>query len=169
MKRLFILALFLPFAAAAQQCDIKTEKDQFTQLPKLTTGFIPFGQGLNRFLLSIDATKTEVDFFFALNSGSEGRCFNDASIATVVYDGGRIKANFRNTGSMNCEGLFHFSFRNTTITPSALNKLSTTKLVSIKWVDSNKKEIVYEFTDEEKALFMERVGCLIKESKTLLQ
>ncbi len=168
MKRLFFLLAFLPLAAAAQDCGVKKEVDQFTQLPKYTTGFMPFGQGLSRFLLSVDATKTEVDFFFALNSGSEGRCFNDASQAQVSYEGTRLKATFKNTGSMNCEGLFHFTFRNTTTTPSALNRLATIKVDSFKWIDSNKKEVVYELTEEEQALLMERVACLIKEAKTLL-
>lgn len=168
MKRLFFLLAFLPFAAAAQDCGVKKEVDQFTQLPRFTTGFMTLGQGLNRFLLSVDATKTEVDFFFALNSGSEGKCFNDASQAMVVYEGTKLKATFRNTGSMNCEGTFHFSFRNTTATPSALNRLATLKVDSFKWVDSNKKEWVYELTEDEQTLLMERVACLIKEAKTLL-
>lgn len=168
MKRLFFLLALLPLAAAAQDCPIKKEKDQFSQQPKFTTGFMPFGQGLSRFLLSVDATKSEVDFFFALNSGSEGRCFNEASNVQVAYEGSRVKATYKNTGSMNCEGLFHFTFRNTTTTPSALAKLGTAKVASFKWIDSNKKEVVYELTDAEKSLLMERVACIIKEAKTLL-
>lgn len=168
MKPLFFLLALLPLAAAAQDCTIKKETDQFTQQPKYTTGFIPLGQGLNRFLLSVDATKTEIDFFFALNNGADGKCFNDASQAIVSYEGTRLKATFKNTGSMNCEGLFHFTFRNTTATPSALTRLATLKVDSFKWIDSNKKEVTYELTEAEQALLMERVACLIKEAKSLL-
>jgi len=168
MKRLFFLLAFLPLAAAAQDCGVKKEVDQFTQQPRFTTGFIPFGQGLNRFLLSVDATKAEVDFFFALNSGSEGKCFNESSQTVVSYEGTKLKATFKNTGSMNCEGNFHFTFRNTTATPSALNRLATIKIDSFKWVDSNKKEYIYELTEQEQTLLMERIACLVKEAKTLL-
>ena len=69
---------------------------------------------------------------------------------------------------MNCEGLFHVTFRNTTVTPSALNRLATLKVDSFKWTDNSKKDVVYELTEAEQALLMERVGCLIKEAKTLL-
>ena len=168
MKHLFFLLFALPLAAAAQDCGVKKEVDQFTQQPKVTTGFMPFGQGMSRFLLSVDANNKEVDFFFALNSGSTGKCFDDASTATVFYEGTRLKATYKNTGSMNCEGLFHFTFRNTATTPSALQRLATTKLSKIVWLDNNKKEIVYELTDAEKELLMKRVDCLLKEAKTLL-
>ena len=168
MKQLFFLLAFLPLAAAAQDCSIKKEADQFTQLPKLTTGFIPFAEGSKRFLLSVDATKTEIDFFVALNNGSEGKCFNDASTAQVFYEGSKLKATFKNTGSMNCEGLFHFSFRNVATTPSALQRLATQKITGITLLDTNKKEIKLEFTPAEQQMLMERVGCLIKESKSLL-
>lgn len=169
MKHLFFLLALLPLFAKAQDCSIKKEADQFTQLPKLTTGFMPFGQGSKRYLVSVDATKTDVDFFFALNNGSEGICFNDASSAVILYEGSKLKATFKNTGSMNCEGLFHFTFRNVVATPSALQRLGTLKIASVTLLDTNKKEIKLEMTDEEKALLMDKVACLIKESKTLLK
>lgn len=169
MKHLFFLLALLPLFSHAQDCTIKKESDQFTQQPKLTTGFMPFGQGVQRYLLSVDATKTDIDFFFALNNGTEGKCFNDASTATIFYEGSKLKAAYKNTGSMNCEGLFHFTFRNVATTPSALQRLATLKIANITLLDTNKKEIKLELTDAEKTLLMEKIACLIKESKTLLK
>ncbi len=169
MKHIIALLFVLPLFSAAQECKIKKEVDQFTSEPKLTTGFIPFNEGLDRVLLSIDANSREIDFFFAFNSAGDQKCFDDASTATILYEGTRLKTNFKNTGSMNCEGLFHFTFRNTPTTASALQRLATSKVSTIRLTGSNNKVIDINLKDEEKELLMKMVSCMTQEAKTLLK
>ena len=168
MKRFFLVVLLLPVFAMAQDCKIKKEVDQFSQQPKFTTGFLPLNEGMNRVLLSIDANNKEIDFFFAFNKGVAGKCFDDASTATVLYEGTRVKGNFRNTGSMNCDGLFHFTFKNTPTTQSALQRLATTKVASIQLTGTDKKVIEIVLKEEEKLMLMQMISCISKEAKTLL-
>jgi hypothetical protein len=124
---------------------------------------------MDRVLLSIDANSKEIDFFFALNNAGESRCFDDASTATILYEGSKVKTNFKNSGSMNCEGLFHFTFRNTPTTASALQKLATTKVSTIRITGSNKKAIDINLKEEEKQMLLQMVSCMTKEAKTLLK
>src|SRR5215212_3160278 len=104
MKYLFIILCCLPIGLYAQDCTLKKEKDQFSQQERLTTGFMQ----LTNCRLSITADSKELDFFF---SAGADKCFDENATLTVVYDDGHSKTNFRNTGSMNCEGLFHFTVR----------------------------------------------------------
>src|SRR5687768_2835608 len=99
MKQILLCILLLPALAYSQECKLKKTKDQFSQEPKISTGFISF----NNSLLSIDANKKEIDFFFSLKNTNESKCFDDASVATFVFEG-KLKSNFKNTGTMNCEG-----------------------------------------------------------------
>lgn len=166
MKHFLFCLLCLPFFAVAQDCVVKKEKDQFSQEPKVSTGFVPY-KTLKRFQLSLDGTKKEIDFFFNLG-GAEGQCFDDQSTAVVTFEGGRLKSTFKNTGSMNCEGLFHFTFKNMAVTPSILQRLATKKVVSIKLIGSNKSEIDLVFNEQQQEQLMQAVNCIITESKTLL-
>src|SRR5687768_11882353 len=126
MKQLLACLLLLPAFSFAQDCNLKKTKDQFSQEPKLSTGFVPF----SAISLSIDADSKEIDFLFSINNKSEEKCFDDASTISFVFDG-KQKANFRNTGTMNCQGLFHVTFKNVATTPSPLQRLSSKKITSI--------------------------------------
>jgi hypothetical protein len=167
MKYIFAAIFFLPLGLFAQDCTLKKEIDKFSQQPKVTTGFFPLSSGTDKVLVSIDATATDIDILFALNNGGEQRCFDDASTAQVQYDSTRLKTNYRNSGSMNCEGLFHFTYRNTPVPPSNLVKLSTTRVGSIRFTGNNKTVTEVQLTEADKVKLMDLVGCMIKEAQTL--
>ena len=167
MKYIFAAIFLLPLSVFAQDCKLKTEIDKFSQQPKLTTGFFPLSTGLNKVLVSIEATATDIDFLFALNNGGDQRCFDDASTAQVSFDSTRLKSNYRNSGSMNCEGLFHFNFRNVATTPSNLKKLSITKVASIRFTGNNKTITDVTLTEEDKVRLRDMTGCIIKEAQAL--
>src|SRR5215203_1292038 len=138
MKYIFAALFILPLGLVAQECTIKKEVDKFSNQPKVTTGFFPLSSGSDKVLLSIEATATDIDFLFALNNGGDQRCFDDASTAQINYDSTRVKTAYRNSGSMNCEGLFHFNYRNTPTLPSNLVKLSKARVASIRFTGNNK-------------------------------
>jgi hypothetical protein len=160
MKYILLYALLLPFALSAQECKLKNEKDQFTQQPRITTGFMP----LNSSKLSITADSKELDFFIALSGDN---CFDDASTLTILFEDGRTKTNFRNSGSMNCEGLFHFTIRNTPTSNSNLTRLETKKVKSLK-LTNGKTITEIELTEEQKTRLQALAVCISKEAKTLL-
>ena len=166
----FIIALFflVPFSIHAQDsCQLKKETDPFTHQTRISTGFVPFTVNGIQLAVSIDATNTEVDFFFWIKK--DGKCFDDASMVQVNYDGERLKASYKNTGSMNCEGAFHFTFRNTPNTPSNLERLTRRKIASMKFNGPNKDVTDLVFTEEQKQKLMRMAACVVRESKTLLK
>ncbi len=169
MKYFIAVDFLLPFSVLAQDCKIEKEADHVSLAPKLTTGFIPFNAGINRTLLSIDATNKEIDFFFALNNGADAKCFDANSTATINFEGERMKANFKNTGSMNCEGLFHFTFKNGTVTPTILQRLGTKKVSSILFTGNNKTMVTLTLNEKDQEKLMNLVNCMITESKTLVK
>jgi hypothetical protein len=162
MKYCFSLLLMLPFFSRAQDCHLKTSKDPYTKEIKISTGFI----SLTGSQLSVEATKSEIDFMFSLEGG---KCFDDASTASVFYEGTRLKTNFKNSGTMNCDGLFHFTFRNTNPSPSALQNLAIKKISSIRFKDNTKKETGVTLTSEQQQMLMNLTNCIITEAKKLLQ
>ena len=161
MKYRLILLILLPFFSRAQDCNLQTSKDPYTKEIKISTGLI----SLNTGQYSIEATKSGIDFMFVL----EGKCFDDASTASVYYEGSRLRTNFRNSGTMNCDGLFHFSFRNTNPFPSALQNLATRKVASIRFKDNTNKETGILFTAEQQQIFQNLTSCIMTEAKKLLQ
>ncbi len=165
MNKLFLPLFWLSFSCAAQDCKLKKEVDPFTHITKISTGFVSFANGNVRASLSIDATAAEIDFFFWLTN--EGKCFDETSTAVVNYEGDRVKANFKNAGTMNCEGAFHLNFRNTAVTPTALERLATKKINTIILSGNNKAITNLVFTPEQKQRLMDMAACVIKESKTL--
>jgi hypothetical protein len=136
------IALFLlfPLYSLGQNCNLKTERDPYTKELKISTGFIKLNPEAGNIRLSIEATSTEIDFLFVLQDGKQSLCFDKQSTATVFYDGTRLKSNIKNAGSMNCEGLFQFNFKNSESTPSLLKNLAERKLGSIKFTTTNKTE-----------------------------
>jgi len=145
----------------AQDCKLKTRKDPYTKEIRISTGFI----SLNGGQVSIEASKSEIDFMFSLGSG---KCFDDACTAAAFFEGSKIKTNFKNNGTMNCDGLFHFTFRNTNPSPSALQNLGIKKITSIRFKDNSKKEITVTLTVEQQQTLMNLTGCIINEAKKLL-
>ncbi|HUQ97634.1 MAG TPA: hypothetical protein VM010_08210 [Chitinophagaceae bacterium] len=161
MKFLYTFFLLFPIALAAQDCGLKTEKDQFTQQERLTTGFIP----LTNAKISITADDKDIDFFIMAASD---KCFDEASTASVVFDDGRTKANFRNSGSMNCEGLYHFTIRNTTTPNTNLQRMATKKIKAI--VLTNGKIVTSILLNEaQQQQVLTAAACMAKEANTLLK
>ncbi|MEI9807947.1 MAG: hypothetical protein WDO16_08790 [Bacteroidota bacterium] len=97
------------------------------------------------------------------------KCFNDASVAVVFYEGTKVKANFRNNGSVNCDGFFHIIFKNAAATNSLLQRLITQKIVSIQFTGTNKALTTVTLSPEEQQKVMDLAGCLVKEAKTLVK
>jgi hypothetical protein len=166
MKSLLLLVFLVPLFLSAQNCELKKEKDPFTQQPQLSTGFIRFSAWGGRFSLNMVADAKEVKLLFSLG---EGNCFDDESSATLTFDGTRTKSTQRNATAMNCDGIFTIVFRNSTTTPSVLQKMTQQNLTSIVLTDNNKKKIDITLKDEEKQKIVEKLGCLVKEAKGLIQ
>jgi hypothetical protein len=166
MKNWFFLLLILPFASFAQDtCGLKKSKDPFTNQTKLTTGFKDFGGSAGPVSISADATPTEIDFFIWLKA--PGKCFDLESTAQVVWEGERSKATFRNAGSINCEGAFHFSFKNTPTPNSWLRKMIAKKIATIKLIGNNNAETIITLTEEQKNTFQRMAICIANEGKEL--
>ena len=161
MKYCLGLLILLPFYAFAQDCKLKTRKDPYTREIRVSSGFIQLGETQ----VSIEASKSEIDFMFSLGSG---KCFDDASTAAVFFDGTKLKTNFKNNGTMNCDGLFHFTFRNTNPAPSSLQNFVTKKITSIRFKDNTKKETSVTLTVEQQQTLTTLTSCIINEAKKLL-
>ncbi len=165
MKKLLALVLLGPFFSFAQDdCKLKKTKDQFSQEPKLSTGFVPFSAAA----LSIDADAKEIDFLFSITNKSEEKCFDDASTISFVFEG-KQKSNFRNTGTMNCQGLFHVTFKNLATTPSALQRLVTKKITAISLTGNNKTVTTVSLGPQQQQELMDLIACVVKEGKTLIK
>lgn len=166
MKKVLFLILCLPFLASAQDsCQLKKETDPFTHQTKITTGFVNFVNNGVQLSISIDATPTEIDFFLWFNK--DNKCFDDQSTIQVNYEGDRLKGNFRNSGSMNCEGAFHFSFRNTPNAPGTLQRLTDKKVASFHITGPNKTVTDVMFTQEQKDTFLQMAKCVVQQSKAI--
>ena len=161
MKLMLSMLLILPVLANAQECKLINEKDPYTKEVKLSSGAMTL-QGA---ILTIDADKKEIDFFFELS----GKCFNDMSTAVIYFENTRVKTTWRNAGSMNCDGYFHFKFRNGLTTPTALTKLETQKVSQFVFKGNDDKEVIVTLTPTQQQALQQAVGCINKESKTLAQ
>lgn len=167
MKFILAFALLLPFASFSQDCQLRKEIDQFSQKPRLTTGFIQLGSG--QVSLSIDATATDIDFLFTFTNKNNPNCFDDLSTASFSFDSTRSKGNYRNSGAMNCDGIFHINFRNSTTIPSGLTRLANSKTTSIKFTGTGKNVTEITLTPQEKEQLAKWVSCIAAEAKTLIQ
>jgi len=161
MKYCTLIFILFPFALHSQDCNLKSSKDPYTREIKISTGLIPLNSGQ----FSIEASKSQIDFMFVI----EGKCFDDASTAAVFFEGTRSKTNLKNSGTMNCDGLFHFTFRNTDPAQSSLINLGSKKITSIRFKDNTNKETGISFTAEQQQLFEDLTNCIISGSKKLLQ
>ncbi len=163
MKRISFVILLFPLFLNAQDCKLKRQTDVYTKEQTISTGFIPL-EGAS---LSIDASKTEIDMLFSV-TGTD-KCFTDASTAAIFFEGTKFKQTQRNGGSMNCEGLFHFIFRNGTTAPVLLRKLSTQKIEKIVFTGNNKKETIVTLTPEQRQMVMDLAACMVKEAPALIK
>jgi hypothetical protein len=165
MKYLIAIIFLLPILSSAQDsagCKMSREIDPFTKEIKLSTGFIQ----LDGASVTIDATKTEIDFLFSVEGAD--RCYDNNSTAVIFFEGTKVKLTARNGGSMNCEGLFHFIFKNSTSSTSLLTKLMTMKINHIVFTGNNKKEANIELKPVDQDVFMTLANCLVTDAKKLL-
>ena len=169
MKNIFTAALFLlPFFALAQDtCQLKTSTDPFTHQTKISTGFRPFTTNGVQLSISVDATPTEIDFFLWFTK--DQKCFDEASTIQVNFEGDRYRLNLKNTGSMNCQGAFHFSFKNSANTPPQLQRLLDKRVSSLRITGPNKTITEVSFSEEQKAQLLRMASCVVRDSKTLLK
>lgn len=162
MRLAILMFFFFPFSLCAQDCKVKKTTDPYTKEVKFSSGLISL-QGAS---LAIDGSKQEIDFFFSMDA--KEKCFTDASTLVVFFEGTKMKANFRNGGSMNCEGVFHVLFKNGTLTPTLLQRLTTQKITSLVFTGSNKSQTTITLSPEEQQKIMTLGDCVVKEAKTLL-
>lgn len=168
MKKIVALLCLIPIFSAAQDttvaaCNLIKEKDPFTKETRLSTGFINLKGGS----MSIDADSKEIDVLFSI-AGTD-KCFDNNSMAAIFFDGVKTKFTSRNGGTMNCEGLFHFIFKNTPLTNTLLQKIMTQKLSQFVFTGNNKKEsfITIPPADQEKLMVL--ATCLVNEAKLLIK
>lgn len=162
-----ICALFIIIAGfafgnlQAQECNLLSETDPYTKLTRISSGFLE----LTGASVTVDADKKEIDILFSLKTD---RCFDDACAATIYFADSKLKVNLRNAGTMNCEGLFHFIFKNGTTVNYQLKKLTTMKISQIIFTDRNDKEIPVVLTPEMQDTFQRAVQCVSNEALKLL-
>lgn len=163
MKYILIIGFLLPIFAFSQDCKLIKETDPYTKDTKLSTGFI----ALNGGSVTFDADSKEIDIFFTIKGNDI--CFDNNSTAYLLFEGSKTKSSFRNGGTMNCEGLFHFIYKNSTSTTTILKKMATQKIASIVFIGNNKKESTISVKPEMQEAVMTLANCLINEAKTLIK
>jgi hypothetical protein len=169
LKKIFNGALFLftLFSLAQDTCQFKSYTDPFTHQTKISTGFLPFTANGVQLSISVDATPTEIDFFLWFTK--DQKCFDEASTIQVSFEGDRYRLNLKNTGSMNCQGAFHFSFKNSANTPPQLQRLLDKRVSSLRITGPNKTITEVSLSEEQKAQLLRMASCVVRDSKTLLK
>lgn len=168
MYRFVALLLMLPLISSAQDtttssCKLIRETDPFTKQTKLSTGFL-FVKGGS---VTVDADSKEIDVLFSIEGIDQ--CFDNNSTAFIFFDGVKSKVTVRNGGTMNCEGLFHFIFRNSTSTYSTLQKIMSQKIDHILFTGNNKKETTLTISPDKQELLMTLAACLVNEARELIR
>lgn len=163
MKYFIILTLFVSNVASAQDCKLKKETDPYTKETKMSTGFIFVNGGS----VTVDADSKEIDILFSVEGVD--KCFDNNSTAVIFFDGSKVKTTFRNGGTMNCEGLFHFIFKNSLTTNSQLKKLTTQKITKIVFTGNNKKETTVTIEPLKQEQFTTFATCIVNDAKTLIK
>ena len=166
MKGIVAVLLLSPLFVDAQDstaavCRLIRETDPYTKEVRLSSGFMDL-QGAT---LTIDADSKEIDFFFVVDS----KCFEDESTVFIFFEGNKAKTTYRNTGSMNCDGYFHFIFRNGASTPTMLQKLATQRVAHFIFTGNDKKAVTVDLLPDQQKTLMDITACLIAESKTLIK
>jgi hypothetical protein len=166
MKYMTFLSLLFPLFIAAQDtipagCKVLKETDPYTRETKFSSGFISLQGGS----LTIDADSKEIDFFFIVPD----KCFDDESTVFIYFEGSKVKTTYRNTGSMNCDGNFHYIFRNGLATPSVLNKMATQKVTSFVFTGTDKKQVIISLLPDQQIMLRDATACMVAESKALIK
>lgn len=167
MKRIIFFLFSLPIFAFAQDtipanCKLIKETDPYTKETRISSGFLSLQAGAS---LTIDASSTEIDFFFVIPE----KCYEDESTIFIYFEGSKVKTTYRNTGSMNCDGYFHFIFRNGLATPTVLQKLATQKVSSFVFTGNDKKAVTVSLLPDQQKMLMEVTACIVAESKALIK
>ena len=159
-----LLSLFFLTAhfAEAQECKVLKEQDLYTHQIRVSSGFLD----LTGASVTVDADKKEIDLLFSFKTD---RCFDDGCTATVYFAGTKSKLLLRNAGTMNCEGLFHFIFRNGTTVNYQLKKMATTPVSQIVFTDRDQKLIPVNLDEPQQRAFMKALQCVTDEAIKLLQ
>lgn len=157
-------ALFLSGGLFAQECPLQKTTDDFSGMPKLTTGFFDL-QGID---LTIDATSKEIDYFFVIHNQA-ANCIGAESVAVFVFEGGKSSITLRNTGGDNCNGYFHNQMKAGQYTPGNVQKLATKKVVSITFTDRNEKKTTVSLTPAQQEKLMKMSDCIAKEAKAMVK
>jgi hypothetical protein len=164
MKGLFLAVLLFPLLVTAQDCKLIRETDPYTKQTKLSTGFVFVDGGS----ITIDADSKEIIVLFSLD-GAE-KCFDDKSTAEVYFEGLKSKTQTRNQGTMNCEGLFQFVFRNTNSNPTTmLQRIMTKRITHIIFTGNGKKPVTVNVGPKEQEAIMAQATCLVNEAKALIK
>lgn len=163
MKMMLAILFLLPLISGAQECKLTRETDPFTKETKLSTGFIFFDGGS----VTIDADSKEIDVLFSIDGAD--KCYDNNSMAAIFFEGVKTKLSSRNGGTMNCEGLFHFVFKNSATTPTLLQKIMTQKINHIVFTGNNKKESTINIGPAEQEALVALATCLVNEAKTLIK
>jgi len=168
MKKIFVFLLLAPLFSSAQDslatsCKLIKETDPYTKETKLSTGFIMLKNGS----VTIDADSKEIDVLFSIEGLD--KCFDNNSTAAIFFEGVKTKMSSRNGGTMNCEGLFHFVFKNTALTTTVLQKMMTQKINHIVFIGNNKKESIITIKPEQQDKLMALATCLVNEAKSLIK
>jgi hypothetical protein len=161
MKIILLASLLLPLFVSAQDCKLLRDVDPYTKEVKLSSGFITLQGGS----MSIDADSKEVDLFFIV----PGKCLDGASTVFIYYEGSKTKATLRNGGSMNCDGDFHYTFRNSTVTPTVMQKLSTLHVTQFVFTGTDNKAVTISLLPDQQKVLMESAACMATEAKTLVK
>jgi hypothetical protein len=168
MKKIVAFFLLAPLFSAAQDslvapCKLIRETDPYTKETKLSTGFVNLSGGS----VTIDADSKEIDVLFTIEGVD--KCFDNNSTAAIFFEGVKTKMSSRNGGTMNCEGLFHFVFKNTALPTTILQKMMTQKINHIVFIGNNKKESIVSIRPAEQEKLMALATCLVNEAKTLIK
>lgn len=165
MKYLLSLLFLLPLVIQAQDsCRLIRDTDPYTKETKLSTGFI-FLDGAS---VTIDADSKEIVFLFSVEGPN--RCFDANTTADVFFEGIKSKTTSRNAGTMNCEGLFQFVFKNSRNTPTTmLQRILTKKVTQIIITPNTGKPITINVGPKEQEGLMVLGNCLVNEGRTLIR
>lgn len=163
MKFIFSFFLLVSLTASSQDCKLIRETDPFTKEVKLSTGFIFVDGGS----ITVDADSKEIVVLFSIEGAD--KCFDNNSTASIQFEGIKSKYTSRNGGTMNCEGLFQFVFRNSSSTTSLLQKLMTQKVSTILFTGNNKKESTLNVGPQEQEAIKRLTTCLVNDAKTLIK
>lgn len=161
MRSFYFILLVFPLLSFSQECKLLKETDPYTKETKLSSGFIEMQQAS----VNIIADDKEIDFFFIVND----RCFNDASTVFVYFEGSKVKTTYRNSGSVNCDGYFHFKFRNSATTQSPVQKMATQKIAQFVFTDNTKKQVIVSLLPDQQAVLMKTITCIASEAKSLIK